>query len=139
MRGCGLEASLIHLVKLRASQINGCAYWIHVHIREAHKDGEREERLYLLDAWEESSLYIGHERAALLWTDAVSRVAESRVADSVSEQVSRPFGPAELVELAVLIVTIDAWNRIAISFRSQHPTCPLRPRSRLSPARCTPL
>jgi AhpD family alkylhydroperoxidase len=119
---CGLEPILIDLVKTRASQINGCAYCIYMHTREARNRGETEERLYLLDAWHESSLYTDRERAALAWTDAVTRVAETHVPDAVYETVREQFAEDELVKLTLLVSTINAWNRLAISFRSAHPT-----------------
>ncbi|MBK8175777.1 MAG: carboxymuconolactone decarboxylase family protein [Rhodospirillales bacterium] len=119
--GCGLEISLIDLVKTRASQINGCAFCIHMHTHEARARGESEERLYLLSAWEESPLYSERERAALAWTEAVTRVAETHVPDTVYEAVRRYFAEDELVKLTLLVATINAWNRIAISFRAVHP------------------
>jgi AhpD family alkylhydroperoxidase len=117
----GLEASLIELVKTRASQINGCAYCIHMHTRDARDHGESEERLYLLNAWRESPLYTERERAALAWTEAVTLVAQSHVPDDVFEGVRQHFDAAEIVKLTLLVATINAWNRIAISFRSVHP------------------
>jgi AhpD family alkylhydroperoxidase len=122
VKSSGLESSLIHLVKTRASQINGCAFCLHMHTREARAEGETEERLYLLDAWRESPLYTDRERAALGWTEAVTLVAQTRVPDEAYEEVRREFEGAELVKLTMLVVAINAWNRIAISFRSQHPT-----------------
>jgi AhpD family alkylhydroperoxidase len=122
VQASGLEQALIDLVKTRASQINGCAYCIHMHTREARGRGETEERLYLLDAWHESPLYSERERAALAWTDAVTLVSQTHVPDEVYEQVRARFDEADLVKLTMLIATINAWNRIAISFRSVHPT-----------------
>lgn len=121
VQNSGLEPSLIELVKTRASQINGCAFCIHMHTRDARAKGESEERLYLLDAWRESPLYNARERAALAWTEAVTLVAETQVPDAVYDEVRTQFGEAELVELTLLVATINAWNRIAISFRSLHP------------------
>lgn len=118
----GLEPSLIDLVKTRASQINGCAYCIHMHTGEARHRGETEERLYLLDAWHESPLYTDRERAALAWTEAVTLISQSHAPDSVYEEARRFFDEAELVKLTMVIATINAWNRIAISFRSVHPS-----------------
>jgi AhpD family alkylhydroperoxidase len=117
----GLEPALIELVKTRASQINGCAYCIHMHTRDARIRGETEERLYLLNAWRESPLYTERERAALAWTEAVTLVSETHVPDDVFEAVRKQFSEEELVKLTVLVATINAWNRIAISFRSVHP------------------
>jgi AhpD family alkylhydroperoxidase len=117
----GLEPALIELVKIRASQINGCAFCLHMHTRDARARGESEERLYLLDAWRESPLYSDRERAALAWTEAVTLVAQSRVPDEVYDEACRHFAEEELVKLTHLVVTINAWNRIAISFRALHP------------------
>lgn len=117
----GLERSLIELVKTRASQINGCAYCIHMHTRDARAHGESEERLYLLDAWRESPLYSQRERAALEWTEAVTLVSQTHVPDSVYERARQNFAEDELVKLTLLVATINAWNRIAISFRAVHP------------------
>jgi AhpD family alkylhydroperoxidase len=118
----GLEPSLIDLVKTRASQINGCAFCLHMHTREARDRGESETRLYLLDAWHESPLYTERERAALAWTEAVTLVSQTHVPDAVYDEVKRHFAEGELVKLTLLVATINAWNRIAISFRSVHPT-----------------
>jgi AhpD family alkylhydroperoxidase len=117
----GLEQSLFHLVKTRASQINGCAYCIHMHTRDARVHGETEERLYLLDAWRESPLYTERERAALAWTEALTLIAETHAPDDVFEAVKRHFSDDEIVKLTVLIGTINTWNRIAIGFRAVHP------------------
>jgi AhpD family alkylhydroperoxidase len=120
----GLEPSLIGLVKTRASQINGCAFCVHMHTRDARARGETEERLYLLNAWRESPLYTDRERAALAWTEAVTLVSETHVPDAVYDEVRRYFDEGELVKLTLLVATINAWNRIAISFRSVHPVKP---------------
>lgn len=125
-QACGLEASLIDLVKTRASQINGCAYCVHMHTREARAHGETEERLYLLSAWHESPLYTARERAALAWIDAVTLVAATHVPDDVYAEARKEFSEEELVKLTVLAGTINAWNRIAISFRAIHPVKPSR-------------
>jgi AhpD family alkylhydroperoxidase len=117
----GLEHSLIELVKTRASQINGCAYCIHMHTRDARAHGETEERLYLLNAWRESPLYTDRERAALAWTEAVTLVSETHVPDDVFAEAKQHFTDDELVKLTILIGTINVWNRLAISFRSVHP------------------
>jgi AhpD family alkylhydroperoxidase len=121
LQASGLERSLIDLVKTRASQINGCAYCIHMHTTEARSRGESEERLYLLDAWHESPLYSDRERAALAWTEAVTLVAQTHVPDNVYDTARAAFSEAELVKLTMVVATINAWNRIAISFRSLHP------------------
>lgn len=116
-----LPASLIELVKTRASQINGCAYCLHMHTSDALKEGERPERLFLLDAWRESRMYTPKERAALAWTDSLTRVAATGAPDEDYDDVKAQFSPEEIVELTLLIATINAWNRIAIGFRSHHP------------------
>ena len=121
VRNSGLEPSLLDLVKTRASQINGCAFCIHMHTREARGRGETEERLYLLDAWRESPLYSERERAALAWTEAITLIHETHAPDEVYEEVRRHFSEQELVDLTLAIATINVWNRMAISFRSVHP------------------
>ena len=118
VQGSGLEQSLIELVKTRASQINGCAFCINMHTQDARKHGETEQRLYLLNAWRESPVYTDRERAALAWTEAVTLVAETHVPDDVYENVRAQFSEAETVNLTMLVATINAWNRLAISFRS---------------------
>ena len=117
----GLEQSLYHLVKTRASQINGCAYCIHMHTKDARAHGETEERLYLLDAWRESPLYSERERAALAWTEALTLIAETHAPDDVYDEVRKHFTEQETVNLTMLIGMINLWNRLAISMRSTHP------------------
>jgi AhpD family alkylhydroperoxidase len=117
----GLERSLYHLVKTRASQINGCAFCIHMHTRDARAHGETEERLYLLDAWRESPLYSDRERAALAWTEALTHISETHAPDDVYEEVRRHFSEQETVNLTMLIGMINLWNRFAISMRNVHP------------------
>lgn len=117
----GLDPSLIELVKTRASQINGCAFCLFMHTHDARAKGESEERLYLLNAWRESSLYTNRERAALAWTEAVTLVAETQSPDAAYDAVCSQFDERETAQLTLLITTINAWNRIAISFRMQHP------------------
>ena len=117
----GLETSLYHLVKTRASQINGCAYCIHMHTRDARAHGETEERLYLLDAWRESPLYSDRERAALAWTEALTLISETHAPDDLYEEVRKHFTEQEIVNLTMLIGMINLWNRLAISMRSIHP------------------
>jgi AhpD family alkylhydroperoxidase len=121
VQSAGLEQSLVELVKTRASQINGCAYCLHMHTRDARTQGESEARLYLLDAWRESPLYTDRERAALAWTEAVTLVAQTHVPDDIYNDVHEHFGDEELVRLTLLVAVINVWNRIAISFRSVHP------------------
>ena len=116
-----LKSSLLELVKIRASQINGCAYCIHMHTKDARANGETEERIYLLDAWRESPLYSDRERAALAWTEALTLIAETHAPDADYAELSRHFTPAEQVNLTLMIGAINAWNRLAIGFRSIHP------------------
>ncbi|MGO4152021.1 carboxymuconolactone decarboxylase family protein [Cupriavidus sp. YAF13] len=113
----GLEKPLVELVRLRASQINGCAYCIDLHTTDARKGGENDRRLATLSAWRETPFFTDRERAALAWTEAVTLVAQDHVPDAVWEAVRAHFGDAELVDLTLLIATINSWNRFAISFR----------------------
>jgi AhpD family alkylhydroperoxidase len=115
---CGLEPILIDLVKLRTSQINGCAYCIDMHTKDARARGESEQRLYELVAWRETPFYTERERAALAWTEAVTLIAGSHVLDEVYEQARQQFTEQELVNLTLAIVAINGWNRFAISFRT---------------------
>lgn len=115
---CGLEPSLLELVKLRASQINGCAYCIDMHSKDARAGGETEQRLYALDAWHETPFYSERERAALAWTEAVTLVAAGHVPDAVYEQAREHFTDEELVNLTLAVIAINGWNRLAISFRA---------------------
>ncbi len=119
VRGCGLEHSLLELVKLRASQINGCAFCIDMHWKDARTAGETEQRLYGLDAWEESPYYTPRERAALAWTEALTLISETHAPDDVYAEVAKEFKPEELVNLTLAIVGINGWNRIAIGFRTE--------------------
>jgi len=112
-----LEEGLLDLVKLRASQLNGCAYCIDMHWKDLRALGEREQRLYALDAWRESPFYSERERAALAWTEAVTRVAEGQVPDRIHQQVAPHFGEKELCDLTLAIATINAWNRLSIAAR----------------------
>jgi AhpD family alkylhydroperoxidase len=114
---CGLEESLLHLIKLRTSQINGCAYCLDMHWKDLRAIGEGEQRLYSLDAWQESPYYTERERAALAWTEAVTRVADTHVPDSVYEEVRKHFSEKELADLTLAIATINAWNRLSIAAR----------------------
>jgi AhpD family alkylhydroperoxidase len=118
---CGLEKSLVELVKMRASEINGCAYCLSVHSRDARKNGETEQRLYVLPAWRETSFYTPRERAALAWTEALTLVAETHAPDADYEEAHRQFEAKELADLTVLIGMINLWNRLAIGFRYHHP------------------
>ena len=114
----GLETSLLHLLKMRASQINGCAYCLDMHSKDARADGETEQRLYLLNAWRETTFYSDRERAALAWTEAVTLVSENQVPDEVYNEAREHFSEKELVNLTLAVIAINGWNRLAISFRS---------------------
>jgi AhpD family alkylhydroperoxidase len=118
LSGCGLEHKLLHLLKLRASQINGCAFCIDMHSKDARALGESEQRLYALNAWRETPLYTDRERAALAWTEAVTLVSESHVPDSVYDEVKKHFSEKEIVDLTIVATTINMWNRLAISMRA---------------------
>ena len=112
-----LESSLNELIKTRASQINGCAYCIDMHTKDARKAGETEQRLYGLSAWRETPFYTERERAALAWTEALTLISENEVPDSLYEATREYFTEKELVDLTFAIVAINSWNRLAISFR----------------------
>ncbi len=114
----GLEPGLLELVKMRASQINGCAYCLDMHSKDARALGETEQRLYALSAWHEAPFYTDRERAALAWTEAVTLVSESHVPDNVYAEALKHFSEKELVDLTIAIIAINGWNRLAISFRS---------------------
>lgn len=116
----GLEDSLMELVKIRASQINGCAFCLHMHTAAARKQGETEERLFLLDAWRDSPLYTERERAALGWTEALTLLAETRAPDDAYQALQAQFTAEEQVTLTLLIVAINGWNRIQVGFRAVH-------------------
>jgi AhpD family alkylhydroperoxidase len=129
LKKTGLEPDLLELVKLRASQINGCAYCIDMHTKDARSRGESEQRLYGISAWREAPFYTGRERAALAWAEAVTRVNEDRVPDEIYDQVKQHFTEKELVDLTLAVIAINSWNRLAISFRTpvgsykpDHPT-----------------
>ncbi len=116
---CGLEPLLLELVKMRASQINGCAYCIDMHSQDARAMGESELRLYELNAWRETPFYSERERAALFWTEELTLISQGHASDAVYEEVSKHFSEEELVNLSLAIVAINGWNRLAIGFRSQ--------------------
>ena len=117
-RNSGLEHSLLELVKTRASQLNGCAFCIDMHTKDARAEGESEQRLYALSAWRETPFYSERERAALAWTEAVTLVGESGVPDDLYEHVREYFSEKELVDLTFALVAINGWNRLAVSFRT---------------------
>jgi AhpD family alkylhydroperoxidase len=115
----GLERPLLELVKMRASQINGCAYCLDMHSKDARAAGETEQRLYLLDAWREVGLYSERERAALEWTEALTLIGEGHVPDAVYASAREHFSEEELVNLALAVVAINGWNRLSIAFRAE--------------------
>ena len=117
----GLDRKLAHLVRMRASQINGCAYCLAMHSRDARKLGESEQRLYLLDAWRESALFNARERAALGWAEALTRIDRTHAPDADFEALRPHFSEKEIVDLTVLVGMINLWNRVAIGFRSEFP------------------
>jgi AhpD family alkylhydroperoxidase len=117
----GLEHALLELVKMRASQINGCAFCLHMHATDARAHGESEMRLYMLNAWRESSLYTPRERAALAWTEALTRLAETGAPDADYDLVKDAFSASEQVSLTLAIGAINAWNRLQVGFRAAHP------------------
>jgi AhpD family alkylhydroperoxidase len=112
-----IDHRLFELVKMRASQINGCAYCMDMHTKEARLAGETEQRIYALSAWRETPFFTDRERAALEWTEAVTRVADTHVPDEIYERVSSQFEESDLVALTFAVVVINSWNRLAISFR----------------------
>jgi AhpD family alkylhydroperoxidase len=115
---CGLEDTIKHLVKIRASQINGCAYCIDIHTKDARAEGETEQRIYAVSAWRETPFFTDKERAALAWTETVTLVSQGGVSEEVYDQIREHFDEKELVDLTWAIASINSWNRIAISFRS---------------------
>jgi len=117
VRQSGLEHSLLELVKTRAPQINGCAFCLDMHTKDARAGGETEQRLYALSAWQETPFFTDCERAALAWTEAVTRVADTHVPDDVFELVRQQFSEKELADLTLAIVAINGWNRLAVAFR----------------------
>ena len=117
----GIEPRLLHLIKLRASQINGCAYCVDMHTKEARRDGLSEQWINLIVTWRESPLYDARERAVLAWTEALTHVAETRAPDADYEPLREFFSEAEMTRLTVAIGAINVWNRLCVGFRSQHP------------------
>ena len=117
VRNSGLDKILLELVKTRASQINGCAFCIDMHTKDARHAGETEQRLYALSAWQETPFYTPQERAALSLTEAVTQISQDGVADAVYEEVSRYFTPEQIAKLLMAIVAINAWNRLSIATR----------------------
>lgn len=117
-RQSGLEMELLELVKTRVSQINGCAYCLDMHTKDARHHGETEQRLYVLSAWREAPFYSDRERAALAWAEAVTEIACGDVSDAVYDEVRGHFNEKELVDLTLAIVAINGWNRLSVSFRT---------------------
>lgn len=130
VRSTTLDRRLLHLVKMRASLLNGCAYCLNLHRREAMQDGESPRRLFQLVAWEESPDFTPRERAALRWTDAITLLREGHVPDAVYRKVRRQFSPRELVDLTLGVVAINGWNRLAIGFRTPPEDPPPRRKER---------
>ena len=118
---CGLPPHLIHLIKLRASQINGCAFCVDMHVKEARKAGHSEQWIALVAAWHESPVYAPAERALLAWTEALTNVAQTRAPDADFAPLREHFTEAQIAQLTVAIATINVWNRLAVGFRAQHP------------------
>ena len=115
---CGLDHKFVHLLKLRASQINGCAFCIDMHSIDARAEGETEQRLYALDAWRETPFFTDRERAGLAWIEAITLVSQTHVPDAVYEEVRKHFSEKEIFDLTFVASTINAWNRIAIAART---------------------
>jgi AhpD family alkylhydroperoxidase len=121
LKTCGLDHKLMTLVNMRVSQMNGCAYCLHMHSEEARKIGESEVRLHLLDAWHESNLYSARERAALAWAESLTNIAATHAPDAVYDEARRYFSEKELADLSIAIAMINAWNRLSIGVRAVHP------------------
>jgi AhpD family alkylhydroperoxidase len=119
VRQCGLEHSLLELVKTRVSQINGCAHCLDMHTKDARAAGETEQRLYLLAAWRETNFYSARERAALAWAEALTQLAGHGVSDELYEEVKLQFAEKEMVDLSLAIIAINGWNRLAVPFRAE--------------------
>jgi AhpD family alkylhydroperoxidase len=115
---CGLEHSLLELVKTRASQINGCAYCLDMHTKDARAAGESEQRLYTLSAWRETPFFSERERAALAWTEALTQISDHHIDDALFAHLREHFSEKETVDLSLAIVAINGWNRLAIPFRA---------------------
>jgi AhpD family alkylhydroperoxidase len=118
LQGGGLEQRLLHLIKLRASQVNGCAYCLDMHWKDLQASGEDPQRMYSLDAWRECPYYTERERAALAWTEAVTLITNGHVPDAVYEQARAHFSEKEMCDLTMAVAAINAWNRLAISSRT---------------------
>lgn len=121
VQSSGLERRFIHLIKLRASIINGCAFCVDMHVKESRHDGLSEQWTNLMSVWRESTVYTEQERALLGWVDAVTKIAETGAPDDAFEELKTHFSEEDIVKITVAIGTINTWNRIAVGFRSQHP------------------
>jgi AhpD family alkylhydroperoxidase len=119
VRSSGMDRTLLELIKTRASQINGCAYCIDMHTKDARANGETEQRLYALSAWREAPFFTDKERAALAWTEALTLISQTNAPDEVYNELRNHFTDLEIVNLSYAITTINAWNRLAIGFRAQ--------------------
>ena len=119
VRSSGLEPSLLELVKLRASQINGCGYCLDMHSKDARAQGETEQRIYVLSAWREAPFYTARERAALAWTEALTKIADTEITDALYDSARAQFSETELVDLTMAVITINGWNRLSISFGTE--------------------
>lgn len=117
VRASSIEPALLELIKLRASQLNGCAYCVDMHTKDARIKGETEQRLYALTVWQETPFYTERERAALLWTESLTLISQTHVPDDVYNEVRKQFGEKEIVDLTLAVVLINSWNRFGISFR----------------------
>ena len=118
VRRSGIDQKLLELIKIRASQMNGCAYCLDMHSKDARHHGETEQRIYTLDAWRETPFFSDKERAALAWTEALTNIQQGHAPDAVFQEVSRQFSEAEIINLTLAITLINTWNRIAIGFRA---------------------
>ncbi|MGH9328410.1 MAG: carboxymuconolactone decarboxylase family protein [Terriglobia bacterium] len=119
VRESGLEPSLLELVRLRASEINGCAFCVDMHTKDARARGESEQRLYAVAVWQEAPFFTERERAALAWTEAVTELSQTRVPDEVYQQARKWFSEKELVDLTMAVIAINGWNRLSVSFRKE--------------------
>src|SRR5918912_1136448 len=135
VRKSGLEPALLELVRLRASYINGCAYCVDMHTKDARAAGESEQRLFAVPVWRETPFFTPRERAALAWTEAVTELARTGVPDDVYEQASAEFSESELVDLTMAVVAINGWNRLAVSFRTEPGSYQPRAERRVAGAR----
>jgi AhpD family alkylhydroperoxidase len=119
VRGCGLEHGLLHLVKLRASYLNGCAFCVDMHTKDARAAGESEQRLYAIPVWRETPFFTPRERAALAWTEAVTEIGKAGVPDALLDEAGAHFTDAELVNLTMAVIAINGWNRLSIGFHTE--------------------